>query len=121
MKKIILLMIGVILMSGCATESIYHKISAEEAKEMMDTQEVIIVDVRTLEEYNSGYIENAILIPNESINGAPAELPDKDAIILIYCRSGNRSKQASDKLVALGYTNIYDFGGIIDWPYEIVN
>lgn len=120
MKKIILLMIGVLFMSACTTQASYHKISAEEAKEMMDTQDVIIVDVRTLEEYNAGHIENAILIPNESISGEPTELPDKDAIILIYCRSGSRSKQASDKLVALGYTNIYDFGGIIDWPYEIV-
>lgn len=120
MKKLIFIVIGALLMSACTSESSYHKISAEDAKEMMDTQDVIIVDVRTLEEYNEGYIENAILIPNESISGAPSELPDKDAVILIYCRSGNRSKQAADKLVALGYTNIYDFGGIMDWPYEIV-
>lgn len=120
MKKLIFIVIGALLMSACTSESSYHKISAEDAKEMMDTQDVIIVDVRTQDEYNEGYIENAILIPNESISGAPSELPDKDAVILIYCRSGNRSKQAADKLVALGYTNIYDFGGIIDWPYEIV-
>ena len=120
MKKLIFIVIGALLMSACTSESSYHKISAEDAKEMMDTQDVIIVDVRTQEEYNEGYIENAILIPNESISGAPSELPDKDAVILIYCRSGNRSKQAADKLVALGYTNIYDFGGIMDWPYEIV-
>ena len=120
MKKLIFIVIGALLMSACTSESSYHKISAEDAKEMMDTQDVIIVDVRTQDEYNEGYIENAILIPNESISGAPSELPDKDAVILIYCRSGNRSKQAADKLVALGYTNIYDFGGIMDWPYEIV-
>lgn len=120
MKKLIFIMIGALLMSACSSESSYHKINAKDAKEMMDTQDVIIVDVRTQEEYNEGYIENAILIPNESITVAPSELPDKDAVILIYCRSGNRSKQAADKLVALGYTNIYDFGGIIDWPYEIV-
>lgn len=120
MKKLGIILIGVLLMSACTNESSYHKISATEAKEMMDTQDVIIVDVRTQAEYNEGYIENAILIPNESISGAPSELPDKDAVILIYCRSGNRSKQVADKLVALGYTNIYDFGGIIDWPYEIV-
>ena len=120
MKKLIFIVIGALLMSACTSESSYHKISAEDAKEMMDTQDVIIVDVRTQDEYNEGYIENAILIPNESISRAPSELPDKDAVILIYCRSGNRSKQAADKLVALGYTNIYDFGGIIDWPYEIV-
>lgn len=120
MKKLIFIVIGALLMSACTSESSYHKISAEDAKEMMDTQDVIIVDVRTQAENNEGYIENAILIPNESISGAPSELPDKDAVILIYCRSGNRSKQAADKLVALGYTNIYDFGGIMDWPYEIV-
>lgn len=114
-------MIGALLMSACATESRYHKISAEDAKEMMDTQEVIIVDVRTQEEYDAGHIEHAILIPNESISAEPSELEDKDAMILVYCRSGARSKQASDKLVNLGYTNIYDFGGIIDWPYEIVD
>jgi len=120
MKKLIFIVIGALLMSACTSESSYHKISAKDAKEMMDTQDVIIVDVRTQEEYNEGFIENAILIPNESISGAPSELPDKDAIILVYCRSGKRSKEASDKLVELGYTNIYDFGGIIDWPYEIV-
>ncbi len=120
MKKLGIILIGVLLMSACTSESSYHKISAQEAKEMMESQDVIIVDVRTQAEYNEGYIENAILIPNESISEAPRELPDKDAIILVYCRSGNRSKQAADKLVALGYTNIYDFGGIIDWPYEIV-
>lgn len=120
MKKLGIILIGVLLMSACTNGASYHKISAQEAKEMMESQDVIIVDVRTQAEYNEGYIENAILIPNESISEAPRELPDKDAIILVYCRSGNRSKQAADKLVALGYTNIYDFGGIIDWPYEIV-
>ena len=120
MKKLGIILIGVLLMSACTSESSYHKISAQVAKEMMESQDVIIVDVRTQAEYNEGYIENAILIPNESISEAPRELPDKDAIILVYCRSGKRSKEASDKLVSLGYTNIYDFGGIIDWPYEIV-
>lgn len=120
MKKLGIILIGVLLMSACTSESSYHKISAQEAKEMMESQDVIIVDVRTQAEYNEGYIENAILIPNESISEAPRELPDKDAIILVYCRSGKRSKEASDKLVSLGYNNIYDFGGIIDWPYEIV-
>ena len=120
MKKLVIILIGLLLMSACTSESSYHKITAQVAKEMMDTQDVIIVDVRTQEEYEDGYIENAILITNENIDGAPSELPNKDAIILVYCRSGKRSKEASDKLVKLGYTNIYDFGGIIDWPYEIV-
>ena len=106
-------------MSACTSESSYHKISAKEAKEMMDTQEVIIVDVRTQEEYDEGYIENAILIPNETINEAPSELPDKDAVVLIYCRSGRRSAIAANDLIKIGYTQVYDFGGINDWPYEI--
>lgn len=114
-------MIVALLMSACTPESSYHKISAEEAKQMMDTQAVIIVDVRTLEEYNAGHIENAILIPNESIASEPSELNDKDATILVYCRSGSRSRAASDTLVELGYKNVYDFGGIIDWPFEIVD
>ena len=121
MKKLILPIVGLLLLSACANGATVTKINADKAKEMMDTQEVIVVDVRTQAEYNEGYIPNAILIPNESIDGEPMELVDKDATILVYCRSGNRSAQAAKKLVDLGYTNVYDFGGIIDWPYEIVN
>ena len=111
----------VIGLSACASAGPeVTKISAQEAYEMMQTQEVIIVDVRTAAEFQLGYIENAILIPNETINAAPSELPNKDAIILVYCRSGNRSAQATAKLASYGYTQVYDFGGIIDWPYEIV-
>ncbi len=120
MKKISLLLILLMGLAACSSGAQVTKISAKDAKEMMDSEEVIIVDVRTLEEYNEGHIENAILIPNESITSAPQELSDKDATILVYCRSGNRSADASKKLVDLGYTNIYDFGGIIDWPYAIV-
>lgn len=101
----------------------YRKISAQMAKEMMDSGEpVTIVDVRTEAEYDQGHIPGAILIPNESISTSvhPALLDDAEATILIYCRSGNRSAQAARKLVALGYTNVYDFGGIINWPYETV-
>lgn len=100
----------------------YRKITAEAAKARMDSGDaIIVVDVRTEEEYNSGHIEGAILIPNESIaTDQPEFLPDLDAEILIYCRSGNRSKQAADKLIQMGYTNIFDFGGIIDWPYDTV-
>ncbi len=100
----------------------YHQISQEEAKEMMamdGTQ--IIVDVRTQEEYDSGHIPGAICIPNESIGcDSPEELPDYDQIILVYCRTGRRSKEASQKLASMGYTNIYEFGGINDWTGEIV-
>ena len=102
-------------------KGVYQKISAEDAKKMMDEQDVIVVDVRTESEYNSGHIPNAILLPNETIGTEPpAELPDKDAILLLYCRSGNRSRQAAEKLLQLGYQRVYDFGGIGDWSYEIV-
>lgn len=101
----------------------YRKISPQLAKEMMDSGDTItVVDVRTSSEYAAGHIEGALLIPNETITTAdkPAQLPDLDATILVYCRSGNRSSQAARKLVSLGYMNVYDFGGINDWPYEIV-
>ena len=99
----------------------YHKISAEEAYEMMSSQEVVVVDVRTREEYDGGHIENAVLVPNESIGSEmPEALPDKEATLLIYCRSCRRSKDAAQKLLASGYQSVYDFGGVIDWPYELV-
>ena len=100
----------------------YHKITAEEAKARMDSGDtIVILDVRTQEEYDAGHIPGAILVPNETIaDKQPALLPDLDAEILVYCRSGNRSAQAANKLIAIGYTNVVDFGGIIDWPYEIV-
>ena len=99
----------------------YHKLSAEEAYEMMASQEVVVVDVRTREEYDGGHIENAVLVPNESIGSEmPEALPDKEATLLVYCRSGRRSKDAAQKLLALGYQSVYDFGGVIDWPYELV-
>ena len=99
----------------------YHKISGEEAYEMMASQEVVVVDVRTREEYDAGHIENAVLVPNESIGSEmPEALPDKETTLLIYCRSGRRSKDAAQKLLKLGYQNVYDFGGVIDWPYKLV-
>ena len=100
----------------------YQKMTTEEAKQRMDSGDpVIIVDVRTQEEYDESHIANAILIPNETISSEPpADLPDLDAQILLYCRSGNRSAQAARKLIDLGYTNVIDFGGIKDWPYEVV-
>ena len=100
----------------------YQQISAEEAKQIMDTEtDYIIIDARTTEEFAEGHIENAILIPEYEIaERAEKEFPDKDALILVYCRSGRRSKIASEELVKLGYTNVKEFGGIIDWPYETV-
>ena len=98
----------------------YKQISQDEAKEMMARDDGhIIVDVRRQDEYDAGHIPGAILIPNESIEKErPKELPDLDQIILVYCRSGRRSKEASEKLAKMGYTNIYEFGGIITWPGE---
>lgn len=106
-----------------AVRAEYHKISAEDAKERMDSgDDIIILDVRTKEEYEESHIPGAVLIPNETIGiGKPELLPDTDREILVYCRSGRRSAQAAKKLVEAGYTQIYDFGGIIDWPYETVS
>ena len=102
-----------------AGETGYQKITAEEAKKMMDAGGVTVVDVRTAEEYAAAHIPGAVLVPVESIGEAmPEALPDKDAVLLVYCRSGRRSAAASQKLAALGYTAVYDFGGINDWPYE---
>lgn len=101
---------------------IYQQITAQEAKALMVSEEnYIIVDARTDSEFAQGHIEGAILIPEYEIAArAEKELPDKDALILVYCRSGRRSKIASEELVKLGYRNVKEFGGIIDWPYEIV-
>lgn len=100
----------------------YERINHEQAKTMMDTEKKYkIIDVRTKEEFELGHIKNAINIPNEEILFEdPYELPDKDEILMVYCRSGHRSLQASLKLHLLGYKNIYEFGGINTWPYEIV-
>ena len=100
----------------------YEQITADQAKAIMDTEkDYIIIDARTDEEFAEGHIENAILIPEYEIKDrAEKELPDKEQLILVYCRSGRRSKIASEELVKLGYTNVKEFGGIIDWPYEVV-
>ena len=99
----------------------YQKITAEEAWAMMQTSHVTIVDVRTAEEYAEEHILNAILLPNESIGTQPPEtLPDLDAVLLVYCRTGVRSRQAANKLIQMGYRHVYDFGGITSWPYKTV-
>ena len=132
MKKvkglIIMLLISLSLfgMTACdggnEKSSTYEQITAEQAKTIMDTeQDYIIIDARTEEEFAEGHIENAILIPEYEIKDrAEKELPYKEQLILVYCRSGRRSKIASEELVKLGYTNVKEFGGIIDWPYEVV-
>ena len=99
----------------------YKKITSDEAKKMMETQKAIVVDVRTFEEYNEGHIPNAISVPLETIeNEAEAKLKNKDDLILVYCRSGRRSREAALKLIEKGYTNVIDFGGIKDWNGEVV-
>lgn len=127
MKKMILLLLAAMLLTACGQTkekdqgAIYMSITAAEAKHIMDTEEgYIILDVRTQEEYDESHIPGAILIPNTEIEDRAEEnLPDKDQLILVYCRSGRRSKLAAEILVELGYTNIKEFGGIIDWPYEV--
>lgn len=124
MKRILpILLTFFLLLTGCdgnGFDSSYQQITQEEAKEMMDTEEVIILDVREQDEYDSGHIPGAVLLPVGTINeGTAAEvITEKDSKVLVYCRSGNRSKTASSTLAELGYTNIYEFGGINTWPYE---
>ena len=126
MKKIIPFLMALLLLAGCGAqseESTYRQVNAEEAATMMEEESsYIILDVRTTEEYSEKHIPGAINIPNETIGTEDIpELPDKEQLILVYCRSGNRSKQAAEKLVKLGYTNIVEFGGIHDWTGETVS
>ena len=130
MKKLILIILVMFALTGCGEtaqvtdttqEAVYVNITAEEAKEIMDTQEgYIILDTRTQEEYEEKHIPGAIVISHDEIlEKAESVLTDKDQLILVYCRSGRRSKLAAEDLVKLGYTNIKEFGGILDWPYEV--
>ena len=127
MKKLIPILLSALMFTGCAGTSnhqtnTYRSITMDEAVTMM-AQETgyIILDVRRPDEFAAGHIPNAINVPNESIGTSEIpELPDKDQLILVYCRSGRRSKEASEKLVKLGYTNIVEFGGILDWKGETV-
>ena len=126
MKKLVFLLLAVMLLTACGQDkennqgAVYVNITAEEAKRIIDSEEgYIILDVRTQEEYDQGHIPGAIVISHEEIaEKAEDVLTDKDQLILVYCRSGRRSKLAAEALVELGYTNIKEFGGIIDWPYE---
>ena len=123
----ILMLLSLMLLTACGQttekkqEAVYRNITAEDARKIMDSEEgYVILDVRTQAEYDEGHIPGAVLIPNTEIEDrAEEELPDKDQLILVYCRSGNRSKKAAQALAALGYTNIREFGGILDWPYEV--
>lgn len=119
----LLALVAVSLISPAASADSYRQVSMQEAVELMHSEsDYIILDVRTQAEYQSGHIPGAICIPNETIlHDDIPELPDKDQLILVYCRSGNRSKQASAKLAALGYTGVVEFGGIHAWPGDIVS
>ena len=127
MKKLVFLLLAVMMLTACGQDkennqgAAYMNITAEEAKQIMDTEEsYIILDVRTQEEYDQGHIPGATQISHEEIaEKAEGVLTDKNQLILVYCRSGRRSKMAAEALVELGYTNIKEFGGIIDWPYEV--
>ena len=126
MKKLIPILLSALMFTGCARTSnnqtnTYRSITMDEAVAIMEQEtDYIIFDVRRPDEYATGHIPNAINVPNESIGTDEIpELPDKDQLIMVYCRSGRRSKEASEKLVKLGYTNIVEFGGILDWKGEI--
>ena len=125
-KRFLLMLLTFALPFGCVGcsdggSATYDQISGAEAKALMDSESgYIIIDARTQEEYDQGHIPGAIMIPEyEIVDRAEKELPDKDQLILVYCRSGRRSKIAAEELVKLGYTNVKEFGGIIDWEYEI--
>ena len=125
MKRIFSLILAMLLLlTGCGgtnVENTYQQITQEEAKNMMDTQEVIVLDVREQDEFDAGHIPGAVLLPVGTITKATAAsvIQDFDSVVLVYCRSGNRSKTASKALVELGYTGVYEFGGINTWPYDI--
>ena len=148
-RVVCLIFLLALILSGCTqgpsieTENTYYQISQDEAKSMMDAQSVIILDVREQHEYDEAHISNAVLLPLGSLTmvlfcvtknisnavllplgsineeSAASIIPNKEFIVLVYCRSGNRSKQASQKLVDLGYTAVYEFGGINTWDYEV--
>ena len=123
MKRLFSLLLTLLLLAGCggnASGASYRQISQEEAKEMMDTEEVIILDVREQDEYDSGHLPGAVLLPVGTISEDTSTevIPEKDSTVLVYCRSGNRSKTAASALAELGYTNIFEFGGINTWPCE---
>ena len=128
MRRIVsLIFVLALLLTGCgdtssAEKNTYEQITQEAAKEMMDTMDdAIVLDVREQDEFDAGHIPGAILLPVGTITAgtAAAVIPEKDTLVLVYCRSGNRSKTASSALAELGYTNIYEFGGINTWPYEV--
>lgn len=129
MKRVAILMfslLGLLMLTACSVSdqhgtTAYISISAQEAKTLMDENpDAAILDTRTQDEYDAGHIKHAMLIPHDAIAAeAPEKLPDKEQLILVYCRTGRRSKIASQALVDMGYTNVREFGGINDWPYGV--
>lgn len=126
MKKLLSLLTAVVFaLTGCTAqktaESTYRQISQEEAKQMMNAGGVIVLDVREQDEYDAGHIAGAVLLPVGTVDETSAQnaIPSKDSTVLVYCRSGNRSKTASQKLADLGYTQVFEFGGINTWPYGV--
>lgn len=123
MKKGFMIMLAaMLLLTGCAGKKAgYTRISQEEARQRMNREGVVILDVREASEFAEGHIPGAVLLPVGTITGdtAAAVIPDFDTEVLVYCRSGNRSQTASDALAGLGYRNVYEFGGIRTWPYEV--
>lgn len=122
MKKGFIIMLAAMLLTGCAGKKAgYTRISQEEARQRMNREGVVILDVREASEFAEGHIPGAVLLPVGTITGdtAAAVIPDFDTEVLVYCRSGNRSQTASDALAGLGYRNVYEFGGIRTWPYEV--
>lgn len=124
-KIMVTAVVSAICLSGCASSGgeEYRQLDMNEAVEMMENEkDYIILDVRTEQEFEEQHIPNAINVPNETIGTKEiSELPDKEQLLMVYCRSGNRSKQASEKLVEIGYSNIVEFGGMKDWPGETVS
>ena len=124
MKHFVFLTLFILFFTGCGGTTMtntYRQISQEQAKEMLDAQEVLILDVREQHEYDDKHIPGAVLLPVGTISEATAAsvIPEKDTTVLVYCRSGNRSKTAAQALADLGYTEVYEFGGINTWPYEV--
>lgn len=125
MRRFFILIVAILLfVSGCTTETsviTFKQITQEEAKSMMESMDVVILDVREQYEFDDGHILDAVLLPVGTISAETAAevIPTTDSVVLVYCRSGNRSKTASQQLVELGYTQVYEFGGINTWPYEV--
>ena len=123
-RTITMMVVLLMALTGCErskADHTYYQISQEEARKRMDTQDVIILDVREQNEFDADHISGAVALPVGTISedSAAAVIPELDSVVLLYCRSGNRSKKASAALAELGYTNIYEFGGINTWPYEV--